>query len=268
MFTAATGAVLSLVSYLWFLPSGPYLGDSYLASIQSLQGSTDSTLTMFNLMLIFSVVHSGLAALRPYNPLGQRAHRVIFALASLPLSLSSISYFVNHSHDLPHYTSFSVPHPLLFGCNLLSFLLLYPSTFNLLEVAAVDPPRLHLWGTGVARITRHPQAVGQIVWCGAHCAYLNSGVAYAASAVLVGHHLFSVWHGDRRLEEEHGDEFRRVKDVTSVVPFQAVWEGRQVLPEDYYKEWLRAPYLVVVGGTLAAYAAHPLMMGGAAILGW
>ena len=223
---------------------------------------------MFNLMLAFSIIHSGLAALRPYNPLGQRAHRVIFALASLPLSLSSISYFINHAHDLPHPTDFSVPHPILFGANLVSFLLLYPSTFNLLEVAAVDSPKLHLWNTGVIRITRHPQAVGQIIWCLAHSAYLNSYVAYAASSVLIAHHIFSVYHGDYRLAKEHGEAFERVKSVTSVVPFQAVLEGRQVLPRGYWKEWARVPYAVVVGGTCAAYAAHPFMMGGAAWLGW
>ena len=70
-FCAATGAVLTVVSYIWFLPAGPHLGSAFLSSIQSLQGSTDSTLTMFNLMLVFSMVHSGLAALRPYNPLGE-----------------------------------------------------------------------------------------------------------------------------------------------------------------------------------------------------
>lgn len=30
------------------------------------------------------------------------------------------------------------------------------------QVAAVDEPRLHLWETGITRITRHPQAVGQV----------------------------------------------------------------------------------------------------------
>jgi hypothetical protein len=31
---------------------------------------------------------------------------------------------------------------------------------------------------------------------------------------------------------------------------------------------LRGPYALVVGGTLAAYSAHPFMMAGAALLHW
>ena len=193
---------------------------------------------------------------------------MIFALASLPLSLSSIMYFVNHAHDFPHLTSFHVPHEVLIFANFVSFLLLYPSTFNLLEIAAVDPPQVHLYTTGVARITRHPQAIGQVLWCAAHCAYLGSGVAYAASAVLVSHHAFSVWHGDNRMREKHGPAFEAVKAKTSVMPFAAILDGRQEIPEEYWKEWARPPYAIVVGGTIAAYLAHPWMMAGAAWLGW
>eukprot|EP01033_Poteriospumella_lacustris_P016189 gene16189-11581_t len=39
--------------------------------------------------------------------------------------------------------------PLVFASSVLSFLFLYPSTFNLLEVAAVDEPKLHRWETGM-----------------------------------------------------------------------------------------------------------------------
>ena len=34
----------------------------------------------------------------------------------------------------------------------------------LCQVAAVDEPKLHLWETGVMRITRHPQMLGQLIW--------------------------------------------------------------------------------------------------------
>lgn len=48
-------------------------------------------------------------------------------------------------------------HQLVWLSNFISFFFLYPSTFNLLEVAAVDKPKMHLWETGIMRITRHPQ---------------------------------------------------------------------------------------------------------------
>ncbi|GMH48044.1 hypothetical protein TrVE_jg9892 [Triparma verrucosa] len=269
-FTVATSLVLAVVSYLWFLPSGPELGTQYLDTLQSSLGTTDPSITIFAQLTIFAVVHSGLAALRPYNPLGERFHRVIFALSSLPLSLSAISYFVNHSHENPLWTFPSTPltHSFLFLTNLISFLLLYPSTFNLLEIAAITPPKLHLYQTGVIRITRHPQAIGQILWCLAHTLYLGSGVSVSASAALIGHHMFSIWHGDKRLSDKHGENFETIKSQTSVVPFQAVWERRQVLPDDYWREWCRLPYFFVVGGTVGAYFAHPYMMAGAAMLHW
>ena len=46
---------------------------------------------------------------------------------------------------------------------------------------------------------------------------------------LIAHHLFAVWHGDRRLKERFGKAFDELKATTSVVPFQAVIDGRQQL---------------------------------------
>ena len=159
-------------------------------------------------------------------------------------------------------------HGFCWVLNFLSFLLLSPSTFNLLEVAAVDVPQQHLWETGVIRITRHPQAAGQFLWCFAHTLWLGTTTAAAASSILLLHHAFSTYAGDKRLRERHGEDFDFIESRTSIVPFQAIIEGRQVLPPDYYKEWLRAPYLLVVGGTIAAYFAHPYMQAGAALLHW
>ena len=78
-------------------------------------------------------------------------------------------------------------------------------------------------------------------------------------ALLVGHHAFACWNGDRRLRDAHGARFDAVAARTSVVPFLAVAEGRQVLPPDYWRELARAPYALIVAGTLGAYAAHPYM---------
>ena len=237
------------MSYIWFLPWGPHLGDALLHSIQSLSGSTDPAITVTIELLVFAVAHSGLAGLRPYAEeiVGARTWRVIFACVSLPLALSCISYFINHAHE--GYKLWSLPthdpilHTLYWITNFVSFLFLYPSTFNLLEIAAIEKPQLRLWKpSGIIRITRHPQAVGQVLWCLAHTAYLGTSTAAAASTILVLHHAYSIWHGDRRLKYKHGDAFDRVKEVTSVMPFQAVWEGRQELPPDYWKEFARGPY--------------------------
>ena len=62
--------------------------------------------------------------------------------------------------------------------------------------------------------------------------------------------------------------FEAVKERTSTVPFQAIWEGRQKLPPDYYKEWLRLPYFTIFFLTLGTYWAHPLMQLYSYKLGW
>jgi NnrU protein len=93
--------------------------------------------------------------------IGARAWRVLFAGISLPLATVALFYFINHRYDgamLWDIRGTPGLHTALWIANFVSFLFLYPSTFNLLEVAAVDKPELHLWESGVMRITRHPQA--------------------------------------------------------------------------------------------------------------
>ena len=116
-------------------------------------------------------------------------------------------------------------------------------------MAAVEKPKLHLWETGVIRITRHPQMVGQAMWSAAHLAMVGSSFNALTSALLVGHHLFACWNGDRRLRDEHGAAFDAVAERTSVVPFAAILDGRQTLPPDYWKELVRAPYALIAVGT-------------------
>lgn len=95
--------------------------------------------------------------------IGARAYRVIFALISLPLALTTVVYFINHRYSgTPLWNLQSVPgmHSAVWALSFISFFFLYPSTFNILEVAAVDKPKLHLWETGIMRVTRHPQVGG------------------------------------------------------------------------------------------------------------
>ena len=60
----------------------------------------------------------------------------------------------------------------------------------------------------------------------------------------------------------------KVKERTSIIPFAAVVEGRQQLPKDYYKEFLRMPYFAIIAMTVGAYFCHPLMIKGAYALHW
>ncbi|KAK9141374.1 hypothetical protein Scep_011055 [Stephania cephalantha] len=262
-FGGILGAVLFALDALWIDESfGFGFGKAFVDSISAFSGSHE--IVMLILIFIFAAVHSGMASLRDAGEklIGARAYRVLFAGISLPLAISTVVYFINHRYDgtqLWQVQDVFGVHQLVWISNFISFYFLYPSTFNLLEVAAVEKPKLHLWETGIMRITRHPQMVGQVIWCLAHTIWIGNTVAVAASVGLVAHHLFGVWNGDRRLSLKYGEAFDAVKSRTSVVPFAAIIDGRQKLPKDYYKEFIRLPYLAITALTLGVYWAHPLM---------
>lgn len=275
-FSAAVATILTAVAVLWVYPATGY-ADDFLHSLETVTGGNSHLVTLA-FGIIFPIVHSGLASARPFGEriFGARAWRVIFAFPSLCLSYSWITYFIAHAHDGYQFydlRQFETAHAIAWTTNFLSFFFLYPSVFNLKEVAAVERPTFHLWETGIIRITRHPQFVGQTMWSAAHLAMVGTSFTALTMALLVGHHAFACWNGDRRYRDEFGEELWNtvVKERTSVIPFQAVLEGRQVLPKDYYKELLRGPYFVIAVGTLGAYLAHPYMQGGAALVrntGW
>ncbi|KAK2438067.1 15-cis-zeta-carotene isomerase [Trifolium repens] len=269
-FTAILGVVLFVLNVIWIDDSTGF-GTAFVDSISAISDSHEVVILV--LVLIFAGVHSGLASFRDTGEklIGERAYRVLFAGTSLPLALTMIVYFINHRYDgVQLWQLQDVPgvHQLVWLSNFISFLFLYPSTFNLLEVAAVDKPKLHLYETGIIRITRHPQMVGQVMWCLAHTVWIGNSVAVAASFALIAHHLFGVWNGDRKLSERYGEDFEIVKGRTSVVPFAAILDGRQKLPKDFYKEFIRLPYFTITALTLGAYFAHPLMRAASFNLHW
>ncbi|KAH9602289.1 hypothetical protein KSS87_012967, partial [Heliosperma pusillum] len=265
-FSVILGVVLFALNYIW-IDNSTGFGKSFIDALETVFHSPE--VVMLALIIIFAAVHSGLASFRNVGEkiIGERAFRVLFAGVSLPLAVSTVVYFINHRYDgvqLWQLQSALGIHQLLWLSNFISFLFLYPSTFNLLEVAAVDKPKMHLWETGIIRITRHPQ----VIWCLAHTIWIGNSVAVAASIGLIGHHLFGVWNGDRRLALRYGEAFQIVKNRTSIIPFAAILDGRQSLPKDYYKEFIRLPYLAVTAVTLGAYLAHPLMQAASFRLHW
>ncbi|GAB4819560.1 hypothetical protein N2152v2_006606 [Parachlorella kessleri] len=270
VFFGLLGGVSALLYVTWVSP-GTGVGEDFVSALESVFSSSEAT--MVAILAVFAVVHSGLAYLRPYGEglIGARAYRVVFALASLPLAVAAVVYFINHRYDgvaLWNVRGQPFVHEAVWGLSFLSFFFLYPSTFNILEVAAVDEPKLHMWETGVMRITRHPQMLGQLIWCLAHTLWVGSSFMVVTSLGLMAHHLLGCWHGDYRLKRKYGEAFEVVKARTSTFPFQAVWEGRQQLPADYYKEFLRMPYFFLVPFSIGCYLAHPLMQQGSYWLGW
>ena len=200
-----------------------------------------TSLLILGLILIFAVIHSGGAALRSRAEafMGARLWRLLFVSLSLPSAVILISYFLAHRYDGIRLWNFQGNHYvflLVWILTAISFLFLYPATYNLLEIPSVLKPQVRIYGTGIMRITRHPQAFGQIIWCFAHTLWIGTSFTLIASLGLIFHHLFAIWHGDKRLEIKFGEEFQKYKKSTSIIPFAAVFDGRQ---EIKVKEFLK-----------------------------
>ena len=230
--------------------------------------SHHSSIVMLILLVLFAVIHSGGAALRQRAEarIGARAWRLLFASASIPSAVVVIGWFLAHRYDgIRLWNLQGVPGmvPLVWIGTAVSFLFLYPATYNLLEIPAVLKPQVRLYATGIIRISRHPQAIGQILWCITHALWIGSSFMLVTCFGLVAHHLFAVWHGDRRLKERFGAAFDDLKAKTSVLPFRAVFDGRQQLD---WREFLRPAQLGILIAIGVFWWAHRFIPTAAAMV--
>ena len=213
---------------------------------------------MLALLLVFAVVHSGGASLRVWGAakIGERAWRLLFAAVSITSAVIVIGYFLAHRYDgvrLWNLQDQTWIVPVVWAGTAISFLFLYPATYNLLEIPAVLKPQVRLYATGIIRISRHPQAVGQILWCATHLLWIGSSFMVATCAGLIAHHLFAVWNGDRRLAKRFGSAFEELRASTSILPFRAILAGRQQLA---LSEFLRPAQLGIAIAVGVFWWAH------------
>ena len=217
-----------------------------------------TSLLILGLILIFAVIHSGGAALRSRAEaiMGPRLWRLCFVSLSLPSAVVLISYFLAHRYDgirLWNVQGNNYVFLLVWILTAISFLFLYPATYNLLEIPSVLKPQVRIYGTGIMRITRHPQAIGQIIWCLAHTLWIGTSFTFITSLGLISHHLFAIWHGDKRLEIKFGDEFYKYKESTSIIPFVAIVDGRQQIK---LKEFLKFSQLGILIAITLIWWSH------------
>ena len=224
-----------------------------------------SSFVMIFLLFCFAVIHSGGAALRvkAERVIGARAWRLIFAFASIPSAVILVGYFIAHRYDGVRFWNLqgvSELIPVIWILSAISFLFLYPATYNLLEIPAVLKPKVRIYASGIIRVTRHPQAIGQIIWCFAHLLWIGTSFTLVTCLGLIAHHLFAIWHGDRRLALKFGEEFEKVKKTTSVFPFLAVLDGRQKLQ---MKEFLRPSQVGILIAVYFFWWSHKFISVGA-----
>ena len=220
--------------------------------------SHKSSIIISFLILAFATIHSGGAALRSKAEkiMGPRLWRLCFVFMSLPSALVLISYFLAHRYDGIRLWNLQ-GNNFVFFCvwflTAVSFLFLSPATYNLLEIPSVLKPQVRIYGTGIMRITRHPQAFGQIIWCIAHTLWIGTSFTVITSIGLIMHHLFAIWHGDKRLFEKFGEDFLNYKKNTSIIPFLAILDGRQKF---VFKEFLRLSQLGILVAIAVLWWSH------------
>jgi uncharacterized membrane protein len=217
-----------------------------------------SSWVMAILLLGFAVLHSGGAALRPWGVarMGERAWRLLFAAISVPAASLLIAYFLTHRYDGHRLWNLQDQPwivPVVWLGTAVSFFFLYPATYNLLEIPALVKPQVRLYSTGIMRVSRHPQAVGQVLWCATHLLWIGTSFMVVTCLGLMAHHAFAVWHGDRRLRQRFGPAFEELRASTSILPFQAVIAGRQQLQ---IREFVRPSQLGIVVAVGVLWWAH------------
>ena len=193
-----------------------------------------TSLIILLLIFLFAVIHSGGAALRSKAEIimGPRLWRLCFVFLSLPSAIILISYFLTHRYDgirLWNFQGNNFVFLMVWILTAISFLFLYPATYNLLEIPSVQKPQIRIYGTGIMRVTRHPQAFGQIIWCFAHTLWIGTSFTLVTSLGLILHHLFAIWHGDKRLETKFGEEFYKFKESTSIIPRKQKFQIKEFL---------------------------------------
>ena len=217
-----------------------------------------TSIVVFILIIIFAIIHSGGAALRNKAELliGPRLWRLVFVSLSLPSAIILIGYFLTHRYDgirLWNLQGNSVVFYIVWVLTAISFIFLYPATYNLLEIPSVQKPKVRIYSTGIMRVTRHPQAIGQIIWCIAHSLWIGTSFTLVTSFGLICHHLFAIWHGDKRLEFKFGEDFYKFRESTSVIPFLAIIEGRQVFK---FREYFKLSQLGILIAIIIIWTSH------------
>ena len=217
-----------------------------------------TSFVVFILIIIFAIIHSGGAALRnkAESIMGPRLWRLLFVSASLPSAIILIGYFLTHRYDgirLWNLQGNSFVFYTVWVLTAISFLFLYPATYNLLEIPSVQRPKIRIYSTGIMRVTRHPQAIGQIIWCIAHSLWIGTSFTLVTSLGLIFHHLFAIWHGDKRLEFKFGEEFYKFRKSTSIIPFLAIIEGRQVFK---FREYFKLSQIGILIAIIVIWTSH------------
>ncbi len=212
--------------------------------------------------LFFLGLHFGVAATSLRDQwiarFGEKGYRILFA----SLALLGLIWLV-YAWRQASYTSY-IPlwgQPLVFKY-LAVLMMPVAFLFIIAGITTKNPARLGqedmiergFQPTGILRITRHPMLWGIALWALLHL--LANGDL--AAVIFFGTFLVLATKGsydlDRKRLKQYGKAWQRYQQITSIIPFQAILQGKQKLDWQELGWWRIALALVLYGGLLHAHA--------------
>lgn len=217
--------------------------------------------------LFFTGLHFGVAGTSLRNvlvdKLGEKAYRIAFSILSL-LGLVWLARAYSQADYIETWGQLTALKPLAAPLVLIGFLFLVlglttpnPTSVRNEDLLQGDAP-----AQGVMRITRHPFLWGVALWAFAHL-LVNGDLA---SLVFFGSFLLLVLGGmrsiDAKRQQRYGEHWQHFAAVTSVIPFMAIWQGRNRLVFSEFKWWpvaaALAAYLVVAHFHQTLFGVAPM----------
>jgi len=200
--------------------------------------------------LFFIALHKCVAGTsargRAIEKLGENVYRAAFSLLSL-LGIVWLAYAYRVAGYIETWGQLTWFKPIAALLMLVAFLLgvLGMTTPNPMAVGGENLLMADTPAQGIHRVTRHPFLWGVAVWAFVHL-IANGDVA---SLVLFGSLLVVVFVGmisiDGKRKKSCGRHWDSYAAATSIIPFQAIKEGRNMLVIAEFKVWQLVVALVL-----------------------
>ena len=217
--------------------------------------------------LLFIALHVGVSGTsargRAIEKLGENVYRAVFSLLSL-LGIVWLAHAYRVAGYFETWGQLAWFKPIAAFLMLVAFLLVVfgMATSNPMAVGGEKLLMANEPARGIHRVTRHPFLWGVAVWAFVHL-IVNGDVA---SLVLFGSLLILVFVGmisiDAKRKKACGQHWESYAAATSIIPFQAIKEGRNTLVIAEFKVWQLVValllYLAVMHFHQAWFGVSPL----------
>lgn len=222
---------------------------------------------LFFAACFFIGLHVGIAGTslrdRAVEKLGETAYRGVFSVLSV-LGIFWLAYAYRHAGYVETWGQLAWFKPLAAGLMLVSFVFVVlgmttsnPTAVGGENLLATDSP-----AQGIQRVTRHPFLWGVAIWALTHL-IANGDLA---SLLLFGSLLVLVLVGMRSIDgkrmKAYGQHWEHYAAITSVIPFQAIAQGRNALVLNEFKWWQLVLAFLLYAGMMhfhkALFGVSPL----------